>query len=305
MTRIVFFGTPDEATPTLQALNDGLGVGLVVTRPDRPKGRSGSPAPPPVKVLAQDLGLALAQPQDRGEVERAVGEAGRFDVGVVVAYGRILTPAVLEVPTHGILNIHFSLLPRWRGAAPVPRALMAGDTMTGVTIIRIDEGLDTGPVLTAQAVDILSDENAGELTARLASMGARLLTEVLPRYLSGELEPVDQLDDGVTYATPLGPADRALGQDRDPATFLGRVRGLAPSPGATLEIDGTTHKILEAHVLEVEAPPVGRWVAGNGAPLIGVGGTAIALDTLQSAGRRLVSGADWVRGRHRTEGVVG
>jgi methionyl-tRNA formyltransferase len=181
---------------------------------------------------------------------------------------------------------------------------MAGDTMTGVTIIRIDEGLDTGPVLTAQGVDILADETAGELKARLSHVGARLLTKVLPAYLSGEVTPVAQLDEGVAHAAPIGPDDRPLRQDRDPDRFLGRVRGLAPTPAATLELDGVTHKILKAR-LHGEAPPPGTWVAREGMPVVGVGKSGIALEVLQPAGRRPQSGAEWVRGRHRKEGRVG
>src|SRR5690606_39699141 len=133
----------------------------------------------------------------------ALEAVGEFDLGDVVAYGRLLRPEVLALPVRGVLNVHFSLLPRWRGAAPVARALMAGDTMTGVTIIRLDEGLDTGPVLTAQLVDIHPSEDAGTLTDRLARLGARLLVSVIPGYLSGEVVPVPQTDDGVTYAEKI------------------------------------------------------------------------------------------------------
>ncbi len=304
MTRILFFGTPREAVPALGALVDGYQVGLVVTQPDRPKGRSATPVSSPVKDHALGAGIEVAQPGSTPELIEAVGAGGEFDLGIVVAYGRILPGEVLDYPRHGILNIHFSLLPRWRGAAPVARALMAGDSMTGVTIIRLDEGLDTGPVVTAQAVDIHPSENAGSLTDRLAVLGARLLVSVIPRYLSGEAVPVAQSDDGMTHAAKITAADRALSQDDEPAVFLGRVRALAPAPGAVLDIDGKTHKILGARA-GGHPPGAGRWEAQDGIPVVTVGGTGVALTILQPPGRRPQSGEDWVRGRHRSEGVVG
>jgi len=303
MTRIVFFGTPDQALPALDALTKAFDVALVVTQPDRPRGRSGRPMAPPVKAFALGRGLAVAQPSNSPEIAEAVTSVGPLDLGVVVAYGRILRPAVLETPRHGILNLHFSLLPRWRGAAPVARALMAGDEMTGVTVIRLDEGLDTGPVLTAQAVDVLPDENAGDLTSRLARIGAALLVSVIPEYLSGEVVPVVQVDEGVAHAAKIEPDDRRLGQDHDLAAFLGRVRGLAPVPGATLEIDGKVHKILEARPWG-SAPPVGEWGEQEGLPVVGVGEEGVALVILQPPGRRPQTGEEWLRGRHRPGGRV-
>lgn len=302
MTRIVFFGTPEEAVPTLEALAERHEVALVVTQPDRPRGRSGRPQPPPVKEEAERLGLRVAQPAT-GEELASVVTGDRFDLGVVVAYGRILRPAVLEAPTGGMLNVHFSLLPRWRGAAPVARALMAGDTMTGVTIIRLDEGLDTGPVLTAQLVDIHPAEDAGTLSARLAHLGARLLVSVIPGYLSGEVVPVPQSDDGVTYAEKITAADRPLGGIADPSEFLARVRGLAPDPGAVLTIDGEPHRVLAARIGE-GSPGPGRWELWNGIPVVSVGRHGVELLTLQPPGKRPMAGDAWARGRQRREGTV-
>ncbi len=302
MTRVVFFGTPEEAVPALNELHERFGVELVVTQPDRPRGRSGKPAPPAVKMAALGHGIPVAQPESGRELAAMI--AGKGDVGVVVAYGRILRRAVLESFEHGLLNIHFSLLPRWRGAAPVARALMEGDTMTGVTIIRIDEGLDTGPVLTAQAVDIHPSENAGSLTDRLARIGARLLVTTLPGYLAGEIMPVPQSEDGVTYAARIEPADRPLDGDIDPRTFLGRVRGLAPAPGATLTIDGVIHKILAARIGGDPGRP-GRWTLVDGWPVINVGGSGIVLESVQPPGKRPMTGDVWARGRHASTGSVG
>ena len=303
MARVVFLGTPQAAIPTLHRLDESHDVGLVVTQPDRPKGRSKKPTPPPVKESANTKGLHVEQPSNRQELAAAILGSGPFEVGVVVAYGRIIRPEVLEAPRHGLLNVHFSLLPRWRGAAPVARALMAGDTMTGVTIIKLDEGLDTGPVLTAQMIDIPEDDNAGTLTGRLADLGARLLSDVLPGYLSGDLEPISQSDEGVTYADKIGPEDRPIDPNSDADSVVARVRALAPSPAATLLIDGELHKIHTARVTDIEVSP-GTWTANDGRPLVGLHDGAIELIELQPPGRNAQSGRDWVNGRQSDRGVV-
>lgn len=303
MARVVFLGTPQAAIPTLELLEDSHDVGLVITQPDRPKGRSKTATPPPVKEFAVDRGLHIEQPTNRGELAESIVASGPFEVGVVVAYGRILRPEVLQAPARGLLNVHFSLLPRWRGAAPVARALMAGDTMTGVTIMKLDEGLDTGPVLTAQAIDIPETDDAGALTQRLADLGARLLIDVLPRYLSRDLQPVPQSDDGVTYAEKIGREDRPIDQDADAESVVAKVRALAPSPGATLVLDQEPHKIYEARRTDVPVEP-GTWVAVDGRPVAGFGDGAVELITLQPPGRNPQSGTDWVNGRHSDRGVV-
>jgi methionyl-tRNA formyltransferase len=256
-----------------------------------------------VKNAALELGLTVAQPESRAELAEGIAEHGPFDVGVVVAYGRILRPEVLEQPAHGFVNVHFSLLPRWRGAAPVARALMAGDPMTGVSIIVLEEGLDTGPVLTAQAIDILPDDNAGTLTDRLATVGARLLAEVLPDYLTGELRPVPQTDEGATYAEKIEPEDRVIDPSADVDTVVAQVRGLAPVPGATLVIDGTPHKILAVRPASHEMA-AGSWVAVGDRPIVGLGDGAIEVVTIQPPGRNPMSGEDWLRGLRRKGGNV-
>jgi methionyl-tRNA formyltransferase len=247
--------------------------------------------------------MTVAQPETGQELIEAIEGGGEFDVGVVVAYGRLLGAGVLALPMSGLLNLHFSLLPRWRGAAPVARALIAGDTMTGVTIIQIDEGLDTGPVLTAQAVDVLSGENAGALTARLADLGSRLLVAALPGYLEGSITPVEQSGEGVTYAAKLTTEDRELASAASPEEFVNRVRGLAPTPAATLEIDGRPHKVLEA-LVHHHHPDPGTWESVDSTPVVAVGDGGVELVTLQPPGKRAQAGADWVRGRQRAFGVV-
>jgi methionyl-tRNA formyltransferase len=260
--------------------------------------------PSPIKVEAGEIGLAVRQPGTPEEIEHALADAGSLDLGVVVAYGRLLRPRALAVPVHGMLNAHFSLLPRWRGAAPVARALLAGDSMTGVTIIRLDDGLDTGPVLTAQAVDVQPDETAGELTERLAVLGARLLTGVIPAYLGGEAIPVAQTDEGMTYATKIESGDRQLEVDKPGLQAVNRVRALAPEPGATLIIDGETIQVLRARPAD-QSPEPGGWEAHEGRPVAGFADGGVELVELQPASKRPMSGAAWLRGRNRDSGRVG
>lgn len=304
MNRIVFMGTPFAAIPTLELLAESHDIGLVVTQPDRPRGRSKRLVPTPVKEAAEARSLPVAQPTSRRELRMALEDQAPYDVGVVVAYGRILPPEALSIPRHGFLNVHFSLLPRWRGAAPVERALIVGDVMTGVTIIRIDEGLDTGPVLTAQAIDIPAEDDAGKLTARLATVGARLLGSVLGDYVLDLVEPVEQSSEGVTYADKITADDRPLEGAASVVDFVNRVRGLAPSPAATLDIDGEHHKVLVAAPHE-GSPEPGTWEAHEGVPVVGLEDGGVALVELQPPGKRPQTGEDWLRGRRRAKGRVG
>jgi methionyl-tRNA formyltransferase len=203
-----------------------------------------------------------------------------------------------------MLNVHFSLLPRWRGAAPVARALIAGDSMTGVTIIRLDEGLDTGPVLTAQAVDIRPEENAGELTERLAVLGAHLVTEVVPAYLGGSVTAIEQSDEGLTYASKLEAADRPLDVTGTARDAINRVRGLSPEPGATLVVDDEVVQVLRARAHQ-PTPKPGTWAAIDGLPVAGFGDGGVELVEVKPPGKAVMSGSDWLRGRRRSSGVVG
>lgn len=303
MSRVAFLGTPEAALPTLRSLAATHDVPVVITQPDRPKGRGRALTPPPVKIEAARLGLSVAQPTSHDELEEALESAGGLDVAVVVAYGRILRPEALAIPGAGMLNVHFSLLPRWRGAAPVNRALMAGDPMTGVTILRLDEGLDTGPVLTAQAVDIDDEETAGELTSRLAALGARLVTAVIPSHLDGTREPVPQSDDGLIYAPKIEPQERVVRVGGKRFEEVNRVRALSPDPGATLVIDGERHQVMQARAHET-APETGRWVEVDGVPVAGLSDGGMELVTLLPAGKRAMSGASWLRGLRRSSGTI-
>jgi methionyl-tRNA formyltransferase len=304
VSRIAFLGSPEAALPTLTALAETHEIPLVITRPDRPRGRGRDPKPTAVKVEAGRIGLDVAASETADDLGQALRAAGPLDLAVVVAYGRILRPSELEIPARGMLNLHFSLLPRWRGAAPVSRALMAGDPMTGVTIFRIDEGLDTGPVLTAQAIDIEPEETAGALTSRLATLGAKLITRALPGYLAGQVAPVPQSDQGMTHAGKIEPVERIIDVSGRLIDEVNRVRALSPTPGATLVIDGEIHQILQARASE-HAQAQGTWADVSGRPVAGLAGGGMELVSILPPGRRPMDGAAWLRGLRRASGVVG
>lgn len=304
MKRIGFMGTPTAAVPALRALADRYEVPVVITQPDRPRGRSRKPEAPAVKAEALQLGLTVAQPERAATLMDALVAESPLDAVVVVAYGRIIRPEALTIPEAGMINVHFSLLPRWRGAAPVNRAVMAGDPMTGVTLMKMDEGLDTGPVITAQAVDIEQAETAGDLTSRLAEIGASLLRRYLDDYLAGDLAPVTQSDDGVTYAAKIETSDRPISLSLRPTDLVNHVRGLAPAPGATLDIDGEVHKILEVSAAATAVPP-GQWLLEEGWPVVGLTNGSVRLSRLQGPGRTVMAGDAWARGRASDRGQVG
>lgn len=303
MTRIVFLGTPGAAVPTLEALASRHPVVAVLTRPDRPRGRSNRPRPSPVKEKAAELGIPVHTPEDHHEMAAALALHAPLDLAVVVAYGRLIRPEALGLPRHGMLNVHFSLLPRWRGAAPVARAILAGDPMTGVTIIRLDPGLDTGPVLTAQAVDIGVEETAGELTERLSRLGAALLAGVVRPYAEGRIVPVPQSEEGASYAPKVSKAERPLDPTGPRGDALRRVRALSPEPGATLEVDGSVMQVLTARPYD-SSPPPGKWRRGGRAPVVGFSDGGIELVEVKPAGRKAMTGEAWLLGRRSQSGSV-
>ena len=303
MTRLAFLGTPEAAVPTLETLAADYDIAVVITRLDRPQGRHSEPLPTPVKIVADEIGIPVKQPSSSGQIAGILEEHAPLDLAVVVAFGMILLPDALAVPSHGLLNLHFSLLPRWRGAAPVARALMAGDTMTGVTIIRIDEHLDSGDVLTAQALDIRPDERSGGLTNRLAHIGSQLMIDSIEHYLAGAMVPVPQTDEGLTYAAKITPEDRPLSPQMTTAEFINRIRGLSPKPAATLDIDGQVHKVLQAQESD-SIPAATRWETVGELPVVGVSDGGVTLLELQPPGKRLMSGESWLRGRLQVRGIV-
>lgn len=302
--RAAFLGTPSAAVPALAALLDVADVPLVVTQPDRARGRSGRPVPPPVKLAAQEWGLPVAQPADAPSLGVAIEAVPALDVGIVVAYGRILRPDVLAATRVGYVNVHFSLLPRWRGAAPVERAIVAGDAITGVSLMLIDEGLDTGPIISVIETPIADDETGGTLTARLSHLGATLLSETLPGFMAGALQPAAQISTGATFAARLRPDDAHLDHDRPAEVLERQVRAFNPRPGAWLTADGDRLKVLAATVVPLAPAPAA--IEGiDGEPVLGTSDEGLRLDLVQPAGKGVQSGRAWLNGRRGAPAAAG
>jgi methionyl-tRNA formyltransferase len=295
--RLAFLGTPDFAVPSLAALiAAGHELAAVYTRPPRPAGRGKKPRPSPVHAFAEARGLPVRSPADFKDAgTQAAFAALALDAAVVVAYGLLLPPAVLAAPRLGCINVHASLLPRWRGAAPIQRALLAGDRETGVTIMVLDEGLDTGPILTAEALGIGKRTTAAELHDRLAALSARLLVAALDGLAAGRLAPRPQPQAGVTYAPKLTPADGRLDWRRPAAELERRVRACDPRPGAWFEAAGTRVKALAAELVEDggDAAP-GRVLDDRLTVACGEG--ALRPTRLQRAGGAALAAAEFLRG---------
>ncbi len=274
----------------------------MITRPDRPRGRGRKPAPPPVAVAAADLGIDLLQPAGLGDVADQIA-AARPAAVVVCAYGALVREPLLS--DHEILNVHPSLLPRWRGAAPIERAIIAGDEETGVSIMRLTAGLDSGPICAQEAEPIDPQDTYGTLSARLAELGSRILIGAL----DGRRRYVDQTEDGVTYAAKIGPADRTLDPTETPAELGRRVRALDPHIGARIDLpslagglgvqearpfagDGGSGTAPDA----ADVPPVGCLAVRDGRLVFGAAGGALELLRVQPPGGRSMAAADYVRG---------
>ncbi len=299
MSRALLLGTPEAALPALRILEPLVELVAVVTRPDRPRGRSGRPRPSPVKDAALERGLEVLQPETTGELDAMVSGLAPLDIAVVVAFGMLVPATTLRRPHRGFVNIHFSLLPRWRGAAPVERAILAGDESTGVTLMVLDEGLDTGPVLAVEATPIGPNENRADLTDRLATLGAGLLADTLPGFLAGEIRPDPQADDGVTAAPRLEPNDRWLDPGGSAVDLLRRVRAMAPRPGAYAMTAGSRIQILGARQAEDSGIAAGKVVAEGERVLLGAGDGAIELEVVKPEGRSPMAASAWVRGLRR------
>jgi methionyl-tRNA formyltransferase len=311
--RLVFMGTPAFAVPSLEALVDrGFPVAAVITQPDRPAGRAGAPRPPPVKAAAARLGLEVLQPETlRSPEALAALRAIAPDLIVIVAYGQILRRAVLDLPPLGCLNVHASLLPKLRGAAPIQAAIREGFAETGVTIMRVTPPLDAGPILAQAATPIRPDDTAATLGDRLAHLGAELLVDTIPRWQRGEIQPREQDETQATYSRPLRKEDGDLDWS-EPAEALARAcRAYTPWPGCYSSWDGRQVRFLEvAPRPEWSGPePPGTVVelprVEPGHPTEGVatGKGALVVRRLQLAGKRPLSIEDFLRGQPRFVGA--
>ncbi len=291
--RVIFMGTPDFSVPVLDALVDaGHEIAAVYCQPPRPAGRGKKDRPTPVHARAEALGLMVRHPVSlKSPEEQAAFAALNADVAVVVAYGLILPQAILDAPAQGCLNIHASLLPRWRGAAPIHRAIMAGDAETGVCIMQMEAGLDTGPVLLRQATPIQSEETTAQLHDRLSVMGADLIVEALNRL--SELTPEPQPENGVTYASKIDKAEARIDWSRSAEEIDRQIRGLSPFPGAWTEMEGERIKLLASRRADGQGQP-GQVL--NGDLHVACGQGAVELLRLQRAGKGAQDRETFLRG---------
>ncbi|MFO1189863.1 MAG: methionyl-tRNA formyltransferase [Alphaproteobacteria bacterium] len=294
--RLAFLGTPDFALPTLDALiAAGHEIACVYTQPARPAGRGMKARPAPVAAAALARGIAVRSPRTlRDAAEQAAFAALSLDAAVVVAYGLILPRPILAAPRLGCINVHASLLPRWRGAAPIQRALLAGDAETGVTIMQMDEGLDTGPMLLTERLPIGPQMTAGDLHDRLAALGGRMIVPALDGLATGTLKPRPQPEAGVTYAKKIDRAETGIDWRRPAAELERLVRAFAPVPGAWFLHAGTRIRVLKAELVEGQSAEPGTVLDGHLGIACGAG--ALRLVRLQREGRSAMDADAFLRG---------
>lgn len=303
--RIAFLGTPAVAVPPLTALveDDRVEVAVVLTNPDRPRGRSRTPQPPAVKVAALEHGLDVWQPTRPREVLDDL-RALELDAAAVVAYGALLPTDVLASTAHGFVNLHYSLLPRWRGAAPVQHAVMAGDEVTGLSTFVLDEGMDTGPLLRTLPVPIGPEDTSGDLLERLTELGAEVLVDSVVGLVDGSLTPQPQPADGATLAPKIDPADVQVDWSAPATVVHDLVRGANPRPGAHTTWRGERCKLWASHVADpvtasdaTGAAPGTVVATTDDGPVVACGRGALVLTVLQPANRPRQSGRDFVNGQ--------
>jgi methionyl-tRNA formyltransferase len=306
--RIVFFGTPSYAVPTLEALTEDARyrIALVVTQPDRPAGRGREVQASAVKRSAMLLGHSIYQPDSlREESARAVLDAARADVFVVAAYGLIFGRKTLSIPKYGCLNLHASLLPAYRGASPVAAAILAGDRITGVSLMVMETGLDMGPVVDRLPVPISEDDTTASLSERLGAAAARLAVKSIDRYIRGDLVPEPQDPNHATNVRPLVKADGWIDWTQDATSIERRVRAMWPWPRAWTTIDSAPLQIHAATVVvdSVRLAP-GEVSLASGEPIVGCARDSLRIDTVQPAGRNAMSGRAWAAGRQARHGLI-
>ncbi|MEW5737877.1 MAG: methionyl-tRNA formyltransferase [Myxococcota bacterium] len=298
MPRIVFMGTPDFAVKSLEACLSLGEVVAVVTQPDKPRGRGQEVSFSPVKQLAVDRGLPVLQPVKlRGTSFADELRALSPDVAVVTAYGKILPKDVLDAPRHGCVNVHASLLPRFRGAAPIQWAIASGDEKTGVCLMKMDEGMDTGPVIDRAELPILPTDTSATLHDKLAALGGEVLRRALPKYLAGELTPVPQPSEGVVMAPMIRKEDGQLDFTRPAVELERRLRAFTPWPGAFTRLQGALLKVHQARVKQGQGAPGMVLAAGPDGVEVACGEGSLLLEALQPEGKRVMSAREFLAGR--------
>lgn len=295
--KIIFMGSPDYAVPALKMLQAHFNLTAVITQPDQPVGRGKKIQAPPVKITAQELGVPVYQPvKTRGPEFMALLENLAPDVMIVAAYGNILREDVLEFPPFGCLNVHASLLPRWRGASPIQNAILHGDKESGVTIMKMDKGIDTGPIFQMQAVAIEADDTAGTLSEKLAAAGADLLDEVLPRYLAGEIRAKPQPEEGATYAHMLKKEDGLMDFSKTALELERQVRAFNPWPICYMDWKDQPLRVLRAAVTNKKSSNPGQHTVIDKFPCVGTADADLKLVEVQPAGKRPMRGSDFLNG---------
>ena len=293
----IFMGSPEFSLPILRKLAAQYPIVGIVTQPDRPAGRGRVLTSPPIKMLADELNLPVIQPRRLSETD-ALQQIRCWapELIVVAAFGQILKPEVLDLPKYGCINVHASLLPRWRGAAPIQAAILNGDAFTGVTIMHLDPGIDTGPILSQKSIPITLEDTTGTLAAKLSELGSDLLMETLPEYLSGDLVPVPQHDSHATYA-PMIKKDDGLLNFFEPAKNLDRqIRAYNPWPGAYTIWNSRILKIHHAHAVDLLSEQAGKYIIYQELPAINTSSGILVLDELQLAGRNIQNGKAFLNG---------
>lgn len=302
--RVVFMGSPQFALPSLKTLSEQYSIVAVVSQPDRPAGRGRSSRPPATKVFAVEAGIPIYQPERLRDAE-AISRIAELqpDLLVVAAYGQILPQSLLDLPENGSLNVHASLLPRWRGAAPVQAAIRSGDTESGITIMQMDAGLDTGPILSQRRISIEPGETGGSLTERLSHVGAELLIETLPGYLSRETIPEAQDEMLSTYAPLLEKSDGALDLRETAEQLVRQIRAFDPWPGTFIIWGEQRLAIKRAHVASQNGAISGEVVLIERSPALATREGLLVLDAVQPSGKRVMSGEAFIRGAPKFVGA--
>ncbi len=297
MTTVVFMGTPDFAVPILKSLVEHYTVIGVVTQPDRPSGRKQQIHISPIKQVALDHHIPVFQPERLRRPE-AIAELKQWqpDVYVVAAFGQILPQSVLDIPKYGSINVHASLLPRWRGAAPIQAVIRAGDRETGVTIMKMDAGLDTGPMLKMRSIPISANETGESLHDKLSVLGAELLMETLPGYLNGTILPRPQPEAGITVASQVRKEEGNIDWSQEAVVIERLIRAFTPWPGTFSFFNGQQLKILNASIVEGSAAP-GKVVNAAEGIAVGTGQGLLRLRTIQLAGRKAMAVEEFVKGQ--------
>ena len=295
--RVVFLGSPPFALPSLKAVAAIYSVVTVVSQPDRPAGRGREPTAPATKAFASDAGIPVLQPERLRDLD-AINRIADLepDMLIVAAYGQILPQSLLDIPKNGSLNVHASLLPRWRGAAPIQAAILHGDEQSGVTIIQMDAGLDTGPILSQQSIKIAADETGGSLTERLSQIGADLLVETIPQLLSSEIDPEPQDKALATHAPMLKKSDGELDLEATAEQLARQIRAFDPWPGSFIMWGDRRLVVKRAHTALLNGTATGKVTVVENVPAVATREGVLVLDVIQPAGKREMSGEAFVRG---------